>query len=478
MKEEVVMRDYIILYINGKEHRVRGSQVFLPISDYLRYGQTLTGTKIVCAEGDCGACSILKAFPNQNGEFSFSAVNSCISPLYLYDGSHVITIEGLKNENGLHPVQEAMVAENGSQCGFCTPGFVVALTAMFEEKTTTSPQKTKNALTGNLCRCTGYHDIIKAALTVDTNQVKKIKDHYQSKELIENLLAHKKQAVHIRTEERELHIPVELEAALPTKDQRTRIVSGATDLGVQFNKEKIELEKVLSLHLIDELYQIGHQDNQISVGAKVTISQFQNFVAQQIPEVDNFLNIFASPQIKNVATLVGNIANASPIADTTPFLMALDTIVDIASSKGRRQIALKDFYRGYKDLDLKDDEIILRILISVPENKRFFKNYKVSQRRDLDISCLNSSFLFHFDETTINQARVVYGGVGPTTLRLPKMESYLEGKKFCSSTVEGAKKLLLEEISPISDARGSDRFRKTMALNLFDKFFHEWEVSQ
>jgi xanthine dehydrogenase small subunit len=461
------MRNFVHFSINGKEYKVSGSKAFMQMSDFLRYDRCLTGTKVVCAEGDCGACSIMKATPQTK---EYLAVNSCISPVFIFDGCHIVTVEGLKQNNQLHPIQKAMNENFGAQCGFCTPGFVVALANMFEQKSKITEKMAKNFLTGNLCRCTGYQDIINAAVAVRPKDIKKVKDMFKPFDL-------EPEEVSIEHENLRLFLPKTLDSATQfLKDHpHTRIVSGATDLGVQVNKEKTEFLNVMSLHLIDDLFKIEERDGSYFVGAKSSLDAIEKYFEKHIPEFAEFLTIFASPQIKNHATLVGNIANASPIADTTPCLMSMDAIVHLQSAEGKRSVPLDQFYLDYKKMDLKPGELITALEIPSPPQQRFFKNYKVSQRRDLDISCVNASIIAQGTDQ-IDDIRISWGGVGPTTLRMKKTEATLKGKSLDQETINQAKQALLSEMTPITDARGSAEFRKLISMNLLDKFQADWEA--
>lgn len=466
------MRNSISFYLNGEKKEVKGADVFLPLSSYLRYESRLTGTKVVCAEGDCGACTIMVAkwHPNANDDKYFS-INSCIAMTFSMDGANLVTVEGLSANEKLSEVQCSMMRNFGGQCGFCTPGFVMSITNMHEHKDKPDMQNAKNYLTGNLCRCTGYSPILNAALDVDKAKHIKVKQQYPPVDMAQQM----NESVLIQDGNCEYYAPATLAEASEYKAKHADVIvfSGSTDLGVQINKGHLQPKRIMSLHLIKELYTCEAKGSEITIGARVTLSETQNLIEDHVPSKDRFLHIFASPQIKNAATLVGNIANASPIADTTPVLMALDAVVDIYGQIGRRSVELKNFYLGYKKLDLKKDEIITHIRFKIPTHHHKIHNYKVSQRRDLDISTVNASFNFTMNGSKIESARIALGGVAATTIRLNDIENQIKGLEINKKNVEDIKKLISASINPLSDVRGTADYRKLLAANLFEKFAKE-----
>jgi xanthine dehydrogenase small subunit len=466
-------RDFIELTLNGKTLRLTGESVFQPLSSVLRYERWLTGTKVVCAEGDCGACTVMVSRwnPLTRKHARYVGVNSCIATTFLLDGASLVTVEGLKEKNGTPcEVQNSMVRNFGGQCGFCTPGFVMAITDLYESKDNPGEKTVKNYLTGNLCRCTGYEPIVKAALDVDVRKHKRVRERYPAVNRPPD-----DEAVLIESDGKVFFAPLEVIEACRFKAENpgTMIFSGATDLGVRFNKGHIRPSRFLSLNLIPELQEASFDGDEFKIGARVVLADFLRLVEKEIPQVARFLNIFASPQIKNSATLIGNLANASPIADTTPVLMALDAQLDLAGATGTRTVALKDFYLGYKKLDLQADELITHVRFKRPQPGTVLGNYKISQRRDLDISCVNASFCFEMHGETVVAARISLGGVAPTTVRLLALEKTLTGRIPSRELLTDGKKAIAQMIQPISDARGTARFRTLMAQNLFEKYLTE-----
>ncbi len=462
-----MFRDLVHFTVNGQFVELQGSNAFAPMSDTLRYHLRKPGTKVVCAEGDCGACTIMLARA-QDQELRYRSINSCIFPSFLADGCHIVTIEGLTQMGQLHEVQKSMVENFGGQCGFCTPGFVMSITNMYEHKTSPNQQNIKNYLTGNLCRCTGYQPIISAAKNVDPKKFKSVKELYPLIEETQLLKEKTKSSVLIETENKVFFAPSTLEEAteFKTKYPSLRIFSGATDLGVQINKGFDPGKHMMSFHLMEDFYKITQEGSQVHIGAKVSLDRLQEFLEDKIPAAAEFLNIFASPQIKNSATLVGNLANGSPVADTTPFLLCLDAEKEIVSSQGIRQLKVTEFFKSYKSFNLKEDEFITKIFFNIPDKNSKIGLYKVSQRRDLDISSVNSSFIFKVKSGKVETARIAYGGIAATPVRLKNVEDQLVGKPLDSQFLNQAKTLISSSIKPISDVRGSDEFRKLIDSNL------------
>lgn len=477
------MRDYVLIYLNGVRREIKGSDALLMVADWLRKEEGLTGTKIVCAEGDCGACTVLRSYPSREEKSpTFHAMNSCISTVAQLDGSYLVTIEGIQKEEELSPVQKAMRECHGSQCGYCTPGFVMALTAAFEKHKKLNSKQASNYLTGNLCRCTGYQPIIDAAITAQANKDFSIQGRYINERATADLISHQKNTVEIKAGETRFFAPASLEEALEFVNEHpsVRVLGAATDMGVQINKGKPLPKFVLSLHLIPELYEIKKERDRIQVGARVTLERMRKAVVQSNPEFSNFLDLFASPQIKNVATLVGNVANASPIGDTLPFLLVSEGRVQLASFKSdekrivKREVPLADFYLGYKKLALKPNEVITHISFSIQNPDETVKLYKVSSRKDLDISTVSAAFLVKVREknkkSVAEEVRIALGGVAATPVRVVEIEKELVGQELSLEFFERGAQSLANHIKPLSDLRGSQAYRKILVKNLFKKF--------
>lgn len=475
-------RDHLLVYINGERHEVAGTDAFLILSDYLRLRLGMVGTKIVCSEGDCGACSVLIG-RLENGRMVYRAIDSCIQFMYQLDRTHIVSVEGLKRNGLLSPVQDAMVKCHGSQCGFCTPGFVTTMAGLLEDEGVTrkealSTDELRYGLTGNLCRCTGYLQIIDAGCAVDPGKTARLSELYPDAPIIEAFDAENEVGVLITDiTGRTVAIPASMQAAVTFKAAHPgcTVVAGATDIGVQHNKGKIDPRAVLCLANVPEMRGVSYADGDLTVGACDTWTRVERYVEKLIPQFHGVLTVFGSPQIRNVGTIGGNIANASPIADSLPFLLVMGAELELAGPNSTRRVNINDFYHGYKKFDLNPDELIARIHIPLPTDTQTLKLYKVSRRRDLDISTFTAAVLMELDESgeTIQNVRIAYGGVAPVVLRLPRTEAFLTGKPFEESVMREAGTIARTEITPITDVRGSADFRLQLAENILTKFYFD-----
>jgi xanthine dehydrogenase small subunit len=473
------MRDYVLFYVNGRRCQVRGETAFASLSDFLRSELSLAGTKVVCAEGDCGACTVLVGRP-EGQCLRYETVDSCIHFLHQLDGKHLLTVEGLQRDGCLHPVQKALIDHHGSQCGYCTPGFVMALTGLCEEKGTNDFETLKIGLTGNLCRCTGYLPILEAGLAIDPAEVQPLAEHYATSTVVDDLREHTRIPVLIRCDgpagaSRLFFGPRSLEDAVAFKASYPEavIVSGATELGVLRNKKGWEPRALLSLADVPGLDVLEQADDTLLLGANVTWRQLEAFARDNLPELYQLILRFGSPQIRNVATLVGNVAHGSPIADSLPFLLVMDAELELVGSAGSRRVKLNGFYKGYKLKDLAPEEIITRVSVPLPAADEVLKLYKVSRRRDLDIATVGAAIRLKRAGDVITRAFVAVSGVAPTVLRLPGTEAYLQGKLFAEETFREAGRRARAEATPLSDVRGSRDFRLRLTENLLIKCYHD-----
>ena len=460
------MRDRVLVHINGVPHRIGGEGAFETVARYLRYGERATGTKIVCEEGDCGACTVLVG-RRENGALRYRPVNSCIQFLFQLDCAHVVTVEGLTKNNVLTPLQESMIRCHGAQCGYCTPGFVMAMAGMFE--TTARPQAcdVRSGLTGNLCRCTGYESIIKAALEVEAQP--RIEELYPSEPILERMAEAEREPVRIAN----FYKPLTIADAVAFKNEKTVIAQGGTDFGVWCTKRDYVPDSILSLDGIEGMGHLQVADGMLVAGGRVTLAQFESVVRDLVPALGPIMDRFGSPQIKNAGTLAGNIANASPIADTLPFLFVSDAKLELTGKTGARTVDIRDFYVGYKKLDLRADEIITRIFVPLPRDGETLRLYKISKRTHLDISTFTAAMLMRRTDGRIDSMRVAYGGVAPVVLRLKKTEEFLEGRTVSPETFAAAGEIARGEIAPISDVRGAKETRLQLAENMFTKFYYD-----
>lgn len=477
------MRDYLLMYVNGKRCQIRGEAAFASLADFLRRELTLVGTKVVCAEGDCGACTVLAGRLDGNS-LRYETVDSCIHYLYQLDCKHVVTVEGLRRGPDLHPVQQALVAHHGSQCGFCTPGFVMALAGLFEQRPSANREQMQLALTGNLCRCTGYLPIVEAGLALDPRNLMTLPQRCTSQAMIDDLLEHSAKPVLLDTSasqaldgaaRRVFFSPRLWQEAVDFKagHPESVIVSGGTELGVLRNKQAFDPPVLLSLTSVPGLSEIACEGRTIVIGANVTWTQIEAYMKEAVPEFYKIIIRFGSPQIRNVATLVANVAHGSPIADSLPFLFITDAELEVVSQRGTRRLSVNNFYKGYKTKDLAADEIITRVFIPLPATDELLKLYKISRRNDLDIATFGAGIRVQKDGNIIRRAFIAYSGVAPTVVRLLGTETFLQGKPFVEETFQQAGQEARREINPICDVRGSRDFRLQLAENILRKFYYD-----
>jgi xanthine dehydrogenase small subunit len=481
------MRDFLLLYVNGRRHEVRGQRAFGSLSDFLRYDLRLTGTKVVCAEGDCGSCTVLAGRP-QGPRLIYRGVTSCIQFLYQLDGAHVITVEGLRSGDGaLHPVQDAMVKCHGAQCGFCTPGFVIAMCGLFEADGEAvggegpggvlTETTLRSGLVGNLCRCTGYEAIITAGLAVDPKSVRRANELYPPEKIVADVKQTCGVAVELHGDEgRVAFLPRTLADALQFKADHPDCIpfAGGTDLGVQINKGRRDPIELLVLSHLPELRETSLTDTEVSTGAVATWTALERLTEKAIPEFADMLGRFASPPIRNAGTIGGNIANGSPIADSMPAMYVLGAKIELASVRGERLVNINDFFTGYKRTVMAADELITRVVLPRVAPMDVLRLYKISKRQDLDISTLTAAFLLKRDGNAVASIRIALGGVAATVVRLPKVEAWLAGKPLDEATFAEAGAMATESISPLSDVRGSAAYRSRVTANLFVKFASEF----
>jgi xanthine dehydrogenase large subunit len=472
------MRDFILIYVNGKRLSVAGDAVFVPLVEWLRQ-RGLVGTKIGCGEGDCGACTVLVGVP-ENGCLRYRTVVSCIEPVHQFDGSHIVTVEGVAPTGELSPVQQSMVDHHGSQCGFCTPGFINSLTALFEYDTLLDDGAIRTQLAGNLCRCTGYEPIIAAGLAVNATAVRRLSDRYHAPAMVDELAGCGQSSVQVETVSGLLFRPVRLEEAADFRGRHPGavIMAGCTELGVRHDRHAPELSCFLSLSGVGELKKITLLDNNmLSVGAGVTWAQLEEFARDCLPEIHALTQRFGSPQIRNLATLVGNVAHGSPVADSLCYLAIVEAEVEMISLRGTRRVKISGFYTGPKQTVIAPDEIITRLLIPISPSDQIIKLYKISKRKEMDVSTFRAAIRIKRRGEIIESAAIAYCGVGPTVVRLPATEAFLSGRTFSLESFRRAGSLARGEVEPITDVRGSRDYRLGLAENVLVKFFHDVEAA-
>jgi len=468
------MRDFVIIYINGRREEIRGDRLFQSLSDFLRYDRQLVGTKVVCAEGDCGSCCVLIGQPS-GGKIAYRNVTSCIQYVYQLDGFHVVTVEGLKVDGQLSCVQESMVTCQGSQCGFCTPGFVVSMHAMLETRAKLTEPEMRLGLSGNLCRCTGYEAIMKAGIDTDVAQLRRANDLYPPAKFAADLQAAASESVKVEYNGRIFFKPMTVAEAVAFKAAHAgcTIIAGGTDLGVVMNKGKLSPTVVMSLVGLSSLQTVSMEGRVLSIGALVTLAETEAACAEHLPEMSRLLRRHGSPPIRNAGTLAGNIANGSPIGDTMPGLYVLNAEIELTGAAGSRRVNINDFYTGYRKTVIAADEIITAVHIPLPEEAAEYRLYKISKRFDLDISTFSAAFYMHAGGDVIESIRIAYGGVGANIVRMKKVEALLAGKPVTDELIDQAADLIATEITPLSDVRGDKDYRLLLGANLLRKFFAE-----
>jgi len=446
--------------LNNKSIKTEKSSGSL-LLDFVRYDKSLIGTKIGCREGDCGACTVLIG-DLKNGQMDYKQVTSCLTPIGNVQGKHVVTIEGLNMEE-LTPVQQFMVDENGSQCGFCTSGFVVSLTQFCLANSTPSYTDAIAAIDGNICRCTGYKPIERAA--------KHLTDSLNGKDKNETVqwLVNEKFIPSYFTD-----IPTQINKLnhVNKTDQNGMLVGGGTDLYVQQMDELIDHD----VNLINELPELifTKVENGIcSLGAGNTATDVLESDALQdmFPNLSDHIKLVASSPIRNIATMGGNFVNASPIGDFTAFFLALNAKITLTENGQDRIIRLKDFYQGYKALDKTPGEIISSISFKVPNENSHFNFEKVSKRIHLDIASVNTAIQLSVVDNEISMVHLSAGGVGPTPKYLSETRAFLNGKKLSPQNIKSANDVLQGEIIPISDVRGSADYKRLLLRQLFYAHF-------
>lgn len=467
----------IHFYLNDREVRSDAPPGLL-VLDFLRRRARLTGTKEGCKEGDCGACAVLVG-TLQHGEVRYKTVTSCLLPLGELQGKHLVTVEGLNLPN-LTPVQDQIVIQGGSQCGFCTPGIVVSLSGMLLEKgPAIARADVKTALSGHLCRCTGYASLLRAGAGI-IQTAQKLPPAADGKSRLEAMIEQGMLPAYFREmPERLSALPTGTPAGGNGKIETGLPIAGGTDLYVQ-QGEAIPGQAVALLNLHPEIRGIRRDGDEIRVGALTTFEEFavDPQIQQTIPEIGQYMHWIASLQIRNRATLGGNIVNASPIGDMTILLLALDSRLTLKAGSKTRSLPLKEFYQGYKQLAKREDEIVSEIVFPVPAANMRINYEKVSKRKCLDISSVTGATRIAHRERSIISIDLSLGGVAPVPLYLRQTGDFLSGREISSETLAEALAVLQEEISPISDIRGGADYKRLLSRQLviahFTKLFPEY----
>lgn len=445
------------------------------VLNYLRSLPFHKGVKEGCAEGDCGACTVVIA-ENQDGKLVYKTIDSCLVFLPMLHGKQLITVEHLAKGDVLHSVQQAMVDQNGSQCGYCTPGIVMSLFGLYKNQHHPSSEVIHDALTGNLCRCTGYRPIADAATSAcNCEGVDKFTAVEAETLKILRKLNSDKGLIEIHTSAQHYYKPFTLTDALECRQKHPDylITGGSTDVALRQTKKKELLGKIIDISDVDELKLLEEHEEAFRIGSGVTMERLLHFSETGLPALCDMLKIFGSLQIRNLATIGGNIGSASPIGDTLPLLIACKAIVKLKSLNSERSCGLEDFITGYRSTDLRQDELITEIIIPKPSPGRIIKSYKVSRRNDLDISTVSAGFSLLAMNGTVSEIILAYGGMASQPARAHKTEVFITGKVWNETSVLEAMDILIKEFTPLSDARANAAYRSLVARNLLLKFFEE-----
>ena len=472
--------------LDGERYELANVDPTRTVLQFLREDLGRTGTKEGCAEGDCGACTVVVAELNRDGDdVTVRAINSCIQFLPTLDGKELITVESLSRGGNLHPVQQAMVDHHGSQCGFCTPGFVMSLFALYKTDPRPSRRDIDDALAGNLCRCTGYRPIIAAAEAMYDGEAHQ--DWLRQPaaqdgvfkppaERIEALRSLEREAsLQYSTAGRSFFAPLTGDglAGLLANHPDATILAGGTDIGLWVTKQHRELETVIYTGRVAELHEHRVTASHIEIGAAVTLADAMQTIVDNYPGLDELFRRFASPPIRNAGTLGGNIANGSPIGDTMPALMVLGTTLVLRRGRSRREVPLEAFYLDYQVKDLRAAEFVETIRIPLLGDHVVVGSHKLSKRFDQDISAVCNAYRLELDGEVVSDFRLACGGMAATVRRAGHCEAAVTGKPWNEETVEAACKALSRDFEPISDMRASAGYRQRAAQNLLRRFYHE-----
>jgi xanthine dehydrogenase small subunit len=470
----------ISFLLNDEITNIDQARADTTLLEYLREHQKLTGTKEGCASGDCGACTVVLAevvsiSEQTTSSLEYRAINSCVTFLSALHGKQLITVEHLPDGKALHPVQQSLVEHHGSQCGFCTPGFIMSMFALYQKTQQPDREAVIQALSGNLCRCTGYRPIIDATLSACQN---KIIDKFQQTErqTIKHLNDINKQAISTAN----LQVPTTREglAAAKATYPNANVFAGSTDLALLVTQQLKTFDKLIALGEVPELNQLVEQPHGLLIGAALPLSKIESSLLKHFPQLSELLWRFAATPIRNQASLGGNVANASPIGDLPPALLALNASIHVDDGQQRRAIAASEFFLDYRKTALESSEWIESIFIPYTAPINFVRAYKVSKRYEDDISAVCAVFNAQILDGKVQSFLCGFGGVAAIPATVPALNRQLVGQTWSSKeTFELGNSILKQAFSPLNDVRASKTYRISMLCNLWKRFWLETNQS-
>jgi xanthine dehydrogenase small subunit len=472
------MRQDVRFYLGDHLHELGGISPSFTLLDWLREDQGRTGTKEGCNEGDCGACTVM-VVRLEHDCLKWRAVNACIQFLWMLDGAQVYTVEDLAAANGiLHPVQQAMVELHGSQCGFCTPGFVMSMAAHLRNGGALDDAAINAALAGNLCRCTGYAPIVRAMCRA-SELAEAQGDPFDAEERVIHArlgALREGEPLDMMTAAGRISLPTDsaMLAALYESNPSAVLVAGATDVGLWATKQLRDFGHVIAVRTARDLNRIEQSPQGLWIGAAVTYTDAMPALTALLPEAQETLRRIGSTQVRNSATVCGNIGNASPIGDGPPLFIAAGAVLHLRKGEARRCVPLEEYFLDYGRQDRQPGEFIEAVFIPARPQNVVFRAYKVSKRFDQDISAVMAAFSLEFGQDgLIAQARLAFGGMAGVPQRAVVAERALTGRTWSSAARDAAMAAVREDFSPLSDMRGSAWYRTTITANLLARFFEE-----
>lgn len=467
------MRNAINFLLGNEQRSLTDISPTTTVLEYLRDHECRKGTKEGCGEGDCGACTVVVGEPFA-GSMRYRAINACIQFLPTIDGCQLLTVEDLEMADGqLHPVQQAMVDCHGSQCGFCTPGFVMSLYSLYRQEGEVSRARINDTLAGNLCRCTGYGTIAAAAQNMCAVEGPDFPREYESY-AVEQLEAMRAGGMlGISFGDQQYFAPTTADELAEVYQQQPDavILAGGTDVGLWVTKQGRHLETLIYTGKVEDLKQVEQSGDEIVARAGTTQSDLLPVIAKHYPDFAELLRRFGSTQIRNAGTLCGNVANGSPIGDAPPALIALDARVTLRKGSQRRELPVEDFFLDYGKQDREPGEFVEKVSIPVTDSSQVFHAYKLSKRFDQDISAVCGAFRLKLDGQKVKDVRIAYGGMAAIPKRAAEVEAQLIGSNWNETTIRAAMDAMETDFQPISDMRASAGYRMQSAKNLLFKFY-------